>query len=166
MLEIVLGANTIANIQKGQSGYSGAFDRKALRSWLWEKNVGGSTEDPGKGGGKGGRERGGRKGKGGKGLVFPKFPKLLIIVPIVQGRGQAHWQGTQRGYSTGVLNGSLNIEALRDTAALGDIGNIEGYYKDLINTNNKYWTSGYDIYFLICVYSPTRLGYKGFLLFH
>ena len=54
MLEIVLGANTIANIQKGQSGYSGAFDRKALRSWLWEKNVGGSTEDPGKGGGKGG----------------------------------------------------------------------------------------------------------------
>ena len=39
MLEIVTGANTIANIQKDQSGYTGAFDRKALRNWLMEKNV-------------------------------------------------------------------------------------------------------------------------------
>lgn len=37
MLEIVLGANTIANIQKNQAGYSGAFQRKVLRSWLSDK---------------------------------------------------------------------------------------------------------------------------------
>ena len=98
MLEIVLGANTIANIQKGQSGYSGAFDRKALRSWLWEKNVGGSggTEDSGKGGG--GKRGGGRGGgKGGSAAIFDTVVDNFVhssagycVLSYVLGIGDRH----------------------------------------------------------------------------
>ena len=47
MLEIVLGSNTIANIQKEQSGYTGAFKSSTLRNWL-QANMDGSSDVSGK----------------------------------------------------------------------------------------------------------------------
>jgi phosphatidylinositol-4,5-bisphosphate 3-kinase len=54
MLEIVTGANTIANIQKDHGGYTGAFDRKALRNWLMAKNLAKNKEGLHTGAGPGG----------------------------------------------------------------------------------------------------------------